>query len=145
MKAPVPKITWNVIIPLPGYAIMNVLHAGSGPEAVLADLVGDLYAAASGERTWETALTPLGRMLGGTSGILFVDDPACADVDLLALPGWSAAAVALYAARYRSLDPRSGEQRNGKPMFGVSFATVHTSSATTTNTGYATSKRTPSP
>ena len=84
---------------------MNVRHAGSAPEALLADLVGDLYAAASGERDWETALTPLGRMLGGTSGILFVDDPAGADVDLLALPGWSAAAVALYAARYRSLDP----------------------------------------
>ena len=105
MKTTVSEITSNVTIPLPGYAVMNVLHAGSGPEAAVADCVGDLYAAASGERNWETALGRLGRMLGSTSGILFIDDPAHADVDLLALPGWSAAAVALYATRYRSLDP----------------------------------------
>ena len=84
---------------------MAVAQAVTGPDAELAECIGDLYAAACGERDWETALAPMARRLAGTSGILFIDDPARADVDLLALPGWSAAAVALYTARYRSLDP----------------------------------------
>ncbi len=84
---------------------MNVVQAVTGPDVEFAEYVGDLYAAASGERDWETALAPIARRLAGTSGILFVDDPASAEVDLLALPGWSATAVALYTSRYRSLDP----------------------------------------
>ncbi len=71
----------------------------------LVDCIGDLYEAASGERDWQDALEPLGRRLDASSGILFVDDPVGHDVELLAMPGWPAAAVALYAQRYRTRDP----------------------------------------
>ncbi len=70
-----------------------------------ADCIADLYEAASGEVDWQAALAPLGRRLDACSGILFVDDPAGHDVELLAMPGWPAAAVTLYAQHYRTRDP----------------------------------------
>ncbi len=81
--------------------------APSVPDAIseLADCIGDLYEAASGERDWQTALAPLGRRLDACSGILFVDDPGSNDVELLAMPGWPPAAITLYAERYRTRDP----------------------------------------
>ncbi len=65
---------------------MDVLQSAAARD-LDSSRIGNLYAATSGEQDSETALAPLGWKLGGTSGILFVDDPACAKVELLALPG----------------------------------------------------------
>jgi hypothetical protein len=67
-------------------------------------IITSLYEAATGALDWTEALRPMSWSFQGLSGVLFIEG-GHGDVDLLAMPGWSARAQHLYATNFRHVDP----------------------------------------
>lgn len=67
-------------------------------------IITSLYEAATSALDWTEALRPMSWSFRSLSGVLFIEG-GHGDVDLLAMPGWSARAQRLYAMNFRHVDP----------------------------------------